>query len=476
MFGINTKYEPSFFSDNNISIDELCVVDIDKGNFVFINPKRGQKEKDFPDVPKRFKSVLDENLKRIRKKNDYTSYDIQECFFNFLLNVLEPYPKYLKNDYLAVHETNEIASLLNTDSFYNYVGSSDKYFYQKILETQMFIEMMFQRMLPKDSENKLDIIFFEQKISENVDKKKLFKKGKESTPLLNTDEYNFILYHIIQLNNGPNLSEFDKTHINRDSTLKELILKGIKCTISEQTRRVFFTYVLFPSLSTEMFFPHNFNEYVLPPELKLSVDNVNSRMVALSGFQTQNNTMEDYIHLSWMLIWALSFSYIKDQREKEFRFEQLLNVVDKVQSHQMEVYEIIFKVFLKNNQENFLLILYKKILKRLNVSWEMFHTVSAETGAVVVISGETDYITNGTDVYTVEGGHPIMTAVTGMGCTSTAIVGAFVAAVNDPMVAATAAMAVMSLAGERAAEYSKGNGSMQMNFLDDLYNLTPEKL
>lgn len=102
--------------------------------------------------------------------------------------------------------------------------------------------------------------------------------------------------------------------------------------------------------------------------------------------------------------------------------------------------------------------------------------LAAETGAVVVISGETDYITNGTDVYTVEGGHPIMTAVTGMGCTSTAIVGAFAAAVNDPMVAATAAMAVMSLAGERAAEYSKGNGSMQMNFLDELYNLIPEKL
>ena len=97
--------------------------------------------------------------------------------------------------------------------------------------------------------------------------------------------------------------------------------------------------------------------------------------------------------------------------------------------------------------------------------------LAVDTGAVVVISGETDYITNGTDVYTVEGGNPIMTTVTGMGCTSTAIVGAFAAVVEDPMVAATAAMAVMSLAGERAAEYSRGNGSMQVNFLDELYNL-----
>lgn len=95
---------------------------------------------------------------------------------------------------------------------------------------------------------------------------------------------------------------------------------------------------------------------------------------------------------------------------------------------------------------------------------------------VVVISGETDYITNGTDVYTVEGGSPMMTAVTGMGCTSSAITGAFAAVVNDPMLAATAAMAVMSLAGERAAQIARGNGSLQMHFLDELYNITPNTL
>ena len=97
--------------------------------------------------------------------------------------------------------------------------------------------------------------------------------------------------------------------------------------------------------------------------------------------------------------------------------------------------------------------------------------LATDTGAVVVISGETDYITNGTDVHTVEGGNTIMTSVTGMGCTSSALIGAFAAVIKDAMVAATAGMAFMSLAGERAAEYSRGNGSMQVNFLDELYNL-----
>ena len=103
-------------------------------------------------------------------------------------------------------------------------------------------------------------------------------------------------------------------------------------------------------------------------------------------------------------------------------------------------------------------------------------TLAQNTGAVVVISGATDYITDGTTTYTVEGGDPIMTSVTGMGCTSTALVGAFLAVESDAMVAATSAMAIMSLAGERAASCSKGSGSMQVNFLDELYNLTPDTL
>ena len=97
--------------------------------------------------------------------------------------------------------------------------------------------------------------------------------------------------------------------------------------------------------------------------------------------------------------------------------------------------------------------------------------LAQQTGAVVAISGATDYITDGSVVHTVDGGDEIMTAVTGMGCTATALTGAFAAVCKDPMTAATAAMAVMSAAGERAAVQSRGNGSMQINFLDELYNI-----
>lgn len=98
-------------------------------------------------------------------------------------------------------------------------------------------------------------------------------------------------------------------------------------------------------------------------------------------------------------------------------------------------------------------------------------SLALETGSVVVVSGQTDYITDGKNTQTVENGNPIMARVTGMGCTATAVVAAFAAVNSDAMQASVHGMAVMGIAGEIAARNSRGNGSLQVNFLDELYNL-----
>lgn len=102
--------------------------------------------------------------------------------------------------------------------------------------------------------------------------------------------------------------------------------------------------------------------------------------------------------------------------------------------------------------------------------------LALQTNAVVVISGETDYITNGVTVETVKNGNPMMAKVTGMGCTATAIVGAFSAVNKNLLEAAAHGMAVMGITGEIAASISKGNGSLQINFLDTLFNLDEEAI
>lgn len=97
--------------------------------------------------------------------------------------------------------------------------------------------------------------------------------------------------------------------------------------------------------------------------------------------------------------------------------------------------------------------------------------LAIQTGAVVVVSGKTDYITDGLAVITTKNGHALMQRVTGMGCTATAIIGAFAAINSNALLAATHAMIVMGIAGELAAKQARGNGSMQMHLLDELFNI-----
>lgn len=107
---------------------------------------------------------------------------------------------------------------------------------------------------------------------------------------------------------------------------------------------------------------------------------------------------------------------------------------------------------------------------------KMAQTLSESTGSTVCISGETDYIVSDKAKYSIANGHAMMPKVTGLGCTATALCGAFAAVNADYAAAAAHAMAVMGIAGEIAAEKSFGSGSLQTNFIDALYNLTEKDI
>jgi hydroxyethylthiazole kinase len=98
-----------------------------------------------------------------------------------------------------------------------------------------------------------------------------------------------------------------------------------------------------------------------------------------------------------------------------------------------------------------------------------------EFGSIVCISGETDIIVSKNKTVYLKNGDSMMPKVTGLGCTSTALIGAFVGTGNDVFESVVAAVAVMGIAGEIAAEKSEGPGSLQLKFIDKLYNMTYEE-
>ncbi|MEM7042374.1 MAG: hydroxyethylthiazole kinase, partial [Pseudomonadota bacterium] len=75
--------------------------------------------------------------------------------------------------------------------------------------------------------------------------------------------------------------------------------------------------------------------------------------------------------------------------------------------------------------------------------------LARKSGAVVAVTGAIDHITDGERTLSVENGHPLMTRVTALGCTSSAVVAAFLAVEPEPLVAAALGLAVFGLAAER---------------------------
>ncbi|QNU67078.1 hydroxyethylthiazole kinase [Ruminiclostridium herbifermentans] len=107
--------------------------------------------------------------------------------------------------------------------------------------------------------------------------------------------------------------------------------------------------------------------------------------------------------------------------------------------------------------------------------------LSKRTGAIIVITGAIDIVANSEKAYIIRNGHSTMSKVTGTGCMLSAMIAAFVGAnQEEPLLAATAAVCTMGLAGElaykRIMEEDKGSSTLRTYIIDEISKMTAEKL
>ena len=100
--------------------------------------------------------------------------------------------------------------------------------------------------------------------------------------------------------------------------------------------------------------------------------------------------------------------------------------------------------------------------------------LALHTGAAVLVTGRTDYSTDGRQVTATENGHAMMSRVTGVGCSMGALSAACAAVSPTPLQAAVSTAVLMGIAGEMAFEQSPAPGSFAVSLLDSLYSLSPE--
>ncbi|MEK3854499.1 hydroxyethylthiazole kinase [Cytobacillus sp. FSL H8-0458] len=105
---------------------------------------------------------------------------------------------------------------------------------------------------------------------------------------------------------------------------------------------------------------------------------------------------------------------------------------------------------------------------------ELAKSAANKLGAVTVITGKQDIVSDGHSTLMINNGHPLLTKVTGAGCLLTSVIGAFAAVEKDPVKAAAASLIVYGSAAEMAAEKTdgRGPGTFQIEFLNSLYTIS----
>jgi len=103
--------------------------------------------------------------------------------------------------------------------------------------------------------------------------------------------------------------------------------------------------------------------------------------------------------------------------------------------------------------------------------------LSQKLRCAVVISGESDMITDGNRVVYIDNGHPLLSRLSGTGCMCASLIGAFSGvAKDDPFTAAAAGMLCMGIAGELAGVDCPGPGTFRARLHDAVFNMDAKSL
>ena len=107
---------------------------------------------------------------------------------------------------------------------------------------------------------------------------------------------------------------------------------------------------------------------------------------------------------------------------------------------------------------------------------EVVRKISQKINSVVVATGKEDFVTDGKKVYVIRNGDEMLGRITASGCMLGSVIASFMAVQRDYLVAAIEGLACYNVAGELAAERSNGSGSFRQNLIDEVFNITAEKV
>ena len=390
--GINQPFSENFFKDNNIDISDTNILIIDLDN----KKLKTNIIESIPNIPSKLHSNLKTKLETsLKNDNKIIEKDSKEenlicySFFYFFLSLMNKYRDYLNYDTFKNYKVSGLKALFKSKEFVESYPANEREFYKNFVSTQMFSDFIFKKMIPKDTNSKLEILFFDENINK-INNKKIFSKNKPIV-FLTSKEYEY--KNIIHIPIAKELSEKeknrykDKNYIlinllfgqeiinaevekNDDEEIKGEIIEennskdSIKFNDDDNEKELQLNYILFPKFNND-FFNYPSHDYFYTSSNN-DINKINTDLLAKSQTDSNNNfensQMMDYIYLLYIEIWGYSYWY-QDTIEKNYRFEQMLEILDKIKHKEIEILNILFESLNKFQEKEKIIRLYDKILE-----------------------------------------------------------------------------------------------------------------
>ena len=401
--GINESYNSDFFEKNDIIIEgmDLFIVDLDTNSSKLLS-----KEK-FPEFPSKLINNLKKDIKKIgndngdgeegaeeeegdifeleEEKDDEVLIQIfnksfQEAYFYFMCELIKNYEENLNMNYFKNTKdvVTSIETLFNCDQFIKSHTYSDIPFYTKFVkESQLFADFIYKRMIPKNNQEIIDILLVNNTLAIIKNKAKFFSKNPTIDFTNNADYYKTNKYIVPP---PRDITAEEKNFIikNKENLNKKGQIIGISENINDPIK---FKYIIFPQLDFDIYCNNdNANEYCPPPDYSEEVEAINTEIISKSSLgQNMNRSLEmiNYLYLSWLEVWAFSFWYI-DKKERPYRFNQMIDVLNKVLHHEMNILNLLFEALSQNSENEMILKLYRKLLDlNINPSSFIYNIISS---------------------------------------------------------------------------------------------------
>ena len=395
IFGINELYFDSFFENNNLNVEDglMLVVDIDKKEYCLKFGGGKLKEKDlknYPSIPKHLRDKLDKRTEEYRKnrKIEETNEGYQEIFFRFMVNLLKDYPKFVKKNFNG--NSKKADDMFDKEAYINSQSSKEKEFYEKIIKSQMFDELVTKRIIPRDQRDKMQALFLEEKINVKLATKKIIQKKKILEPniLLPSKKYDYQEpSEVIDLSENGLFSALDERVIEffykPNANKTECLPRGFNIRQGGLKGQLIFEYYIFPSLLSEKLFKYNCKNYIVPSNVySRKIEELNSEIISKCCIKfddirkNSNRELLNDIYISYLILFSLTFWYT-DKEEREVRFYNMIQILEKIEFHNSEIIELLFNTFINLGEEDFAIELHTQCLNlHLNPTAKIFSIVS----------------------------------------------------------------------------------------------------